>query len=365
MKTITCFITTMSSGGAEHQLAVLAAMLVEKGYNVSIVTFADTKDHYVIDKRIKRIKLGYGKSNIIKFLAIFYFFLTVKTDCIISFGQRENMFMLLPMLFRPKIKVIAGERNFTTGKSNRVERILFNFLYRRATFIVPNSHSQKMHIISKAPQHASKVVAITNYTDLQFYAPIAHQHNDVIQIAIFCRYSPQKNYERFAKAIQITKKHASVPFVVNWYGNKTVKDKSINPHYQQFKKELKELNVEDNCILHDHTSDVFGIMSKSDVFCLPSLYEGFSNSLSEAICCRMPVLASDVSDNSVMTHHGINGFLFDPYDEKSIADAILHFLSLSTKERDKMSAESRKIAVSLFDKETFIGKYISLIEQHL
>lgn len=364
MKKITCFITTLSSGGAEHQLAVLTSMLVEKGYDVSIVTFADTKDHYVIDERIKRIRLGLGKNNIVKFLAIFHFFLTVRTDCVISFGQRENMFMLFPMLFRRKVKVIAGERNFTIGKPNRIEKILFKFLYRRANYIVPNSYSQKKHIVSNIPKYAFKVVAITNYTDLQFYLPIKRRHNEVTRIVVFCRYSLQKNYERFAKAVQIVKERCSKPFVVNWYGNMTVKDKSSNPHYLHFQKLLKEYGIEDNCQLHDHTSDVYGIMSESDVFCLPSLFEGFSNSLSEAICCGMPVLASDVSDNSVMTHDGVNGFLFNPYDVESIAGSIIRYLSLSTEEQDMMAVESRKIAVSLFDRDEFIGKYVSLIEHH-
>lgn len=362
MKKITCFIATMSSGGAEHQLAELTAMLAEKGYAVSIVTFGDTKDHYVIDKHIKRVRLAYNKGYILKYLAILKYFFTVHTDCIISFGQRENMFMLLPLLFRRNVAVIAGERNFTTGKSSRIEKLLLNFLYRRANYIVPNSYSQKKHIIGKKPELASKVTTITNYTDLESFLPVMHPRNEIVRMVVFCRYSQQKNYERFAEAINLVKNRVSTPFIVDWYGNMAVKDTSLNPHYLHFVELIKNNNLEDVIRLHDHTKDVYNIMSRADVFCLPSLFEGFSNSLSEAICCGLPILASDVSDNSVMTHDGVNGFLFDPYNVDSIANAIIRYLSLSIEEQNKMAIKSREIAITLFNKEEFVNKYISLIE---
>ena len=84
--------------------------------------------------------------------------------------------------------------------------------------------------------------------------------------------------------------------------------------------------------------------------------------MSEAICSGLPILASDVSDNSVMTHDGVNGFLFDPYNVESMANAIIRYLSLSIEEQNKMAIKSREIAITLFDKEEFVNKYISLIE---
>ena len=96
--------------------------------------------------------------------------------------------------------------------------------------------------------------------------------------------------------------------------------------------------------------------------CLASIYEGFSNSIAEGICCGKPMLVSDVSDNSQMVHDGENGFLFDPKQTDSIVDAFMRFFSLSHNEMCRLGQRSREIAEGLFDKEHFISQYIDLIE---
>lgn len=79
MKRITCFTSNLTGGGAEHQLTILSNLLAEKGYDVTIVTYNNIPDHYVLDKRIKRILLNVdGKNNIIKQLIISKFFLHIR-----------------------------------------------------------------------------------------------------------------------------------------------------------------------------------------------------------------------------------------------------------------------------------------------
>lgn len=361
MKHLTCFICSLSSGGAEHQMTELVKLLQLKGYDIQLVTFADVADHYQISFGIKRVRLASGKGGIMKFMSIMKFFLTVKTDYVISFGQRENLFALLPLLFRNKIKVIAGERNFTIGKPSFIENMLVKFLYKRATYIVPNSYSQAKYIISQNPSYEKKVVTITNYTDINLYNSYSYTTNKVTRIGVFGRYNVQKNCERFVEAINILKKKTTIPFVVEWYGNQFFKDNSINQHYMMMANKVKEYNLEDVLHLNNHIKNVSEVLPSFDCICLPSLFEGFSNSISEAICCGRPMLVSNVSDNSVMVHEGVNGYLFDPLNTDEIANTLLRFLELSAVERSKMALESRKIAEELFDAKHFVGQYEKLI----
>ena len=71
---------------------------------------------------------------------------------------------------------------------------------------------------------------------------------------------------------------------------------------------------------------------------------------------------SDVADNSVMVKDGGNGFLFDPENEESIAEAFLKFFALDHPERQRMGDVSRRLAEELFDRNRFIQQYIDLIE---
>lgn len=362
-KDITLFICSLSSGGAEHQITELERLLLERGYIVSIATFADAADFYSFPKDIKRIRLAPNASPWKKFISIFKFFLNVKTDCVISFGQRENFLCLLPLLLRRKITVINGERNFTKGRPSKLEYILHKWLYLRSDAIVPNSYSQRSHIIKSNPKLYNKVLAITNYTDIDKYTTAPQPNNDVVKIGIFGRYTAQKNCIRFAEAISLLRSKTSTKFVVEWYGNKTYKANLPNEEYVEFASKIKELNLSDCIHLNDHTHNVTALMPQFDAIALPSLWEGFSNSISEAICCGKPMLVGDVSDNSVMVKDGINGYLFNPLDIEDMCSTFDKFLRTNIEQRTEMGKQSRKIAEELFDADKFVNQYIKLIEK--
>ena len=84
MKKITCFTSNLSGGGAEHQLVQLSNFLAEVGYEITIVTYNNIPDHYVLDNRIKRVQLNVdGKPNFLKQWIISRYFWGLKTDCIV------------------------------------------------------------------------------------------------------------------------------------------------------------------------------------------------------------------------------------------------------------------------------------------
>ena len=351
----------MGSGGAEHQVATLTTMLSGKGYNTEVVTFSGQKDHYQLDGRVNRIRIAHNSNRLVKLLSIFWFFLTHKTDCVISFGQRVNLLCIIPLLLRPRVKVIAGERNFTVGEPDKIERMLFKYLYKRANFIVPNSYSQGEHILACNPEYADKVITIINYTDTEQYTYSLPIRRDIVNIGVFCRYDKQKNYERFAVVVKMLK-DCGCQLHIDWYGSVENDKGGYNQDYLKFKTLVKEYGIGDIIQLHNHINNVRDLMPQYDALCLPSLYEGWSNTISEGICCGRPMLVSDVSDNNRMVRHRENGVLFDPIDENSIYNAFVEFLALSYADRLQMGERSREIACELFDADKFVDSYIGLIE---
>lgn len=361
MKKIVLFITDLSSGGAEHQIALLASFLAEKGYNVTLVTYSDCDDYYSYSDEITRIHLASGKSKFSKILAIFKYFLFIKADTVISFGPRNNALCLLPLLFRARIKVISGERGLYRGAIPFYNKLDIKWLYRRSNYIVPNSYSQRDELISLNEKLAPKIKVITNFTDLSVYKSTLLPHNKILQIGIFARFSQQKNYVRFAEAVKILKQNNTRPFNIAWYGAKKVGEND-NVHYKAFQKLIEEYDISDVLQLHDAVKDVPERIPLFDLMCLPSLWEGFSNTLSEYICCGRPVIASDVADNGVMVKDGINGFLFNPTEVTEIVSCFENYFSLPDEKTDQMAHESRNIAEELFSKEKFANSYVQLIE---
>ena len=360
MKKVLLTIASMSSGGAEHQLSILANYLVQKGYDVCIKTFVDIPDHYILDEKIKRKRIAPNRHKVIKILGLLKSILLTKYDVVIGFGARESALVGIPLLFRPRIIFIAGERcALMKNEMNWYHKVNYNFLFKRANYIVPNSYTQRDDIIKRDASYAKKTVVITNFTDCGKYVVKRLSKHDGIKIGVLGRYSEQKNCLRFAKAIQLLSTRTPISFHIDWYGN--IKDKT-NTIYSQFKNLIEELNIGNFIELHDHVKDVSEVIPLFDVMCLPSLTEGFSNSISEYICCGKPVICSDVADNKIMVKNGVNGFLFNPYDEKDICQSFLNFFALSSESMEKMGKESRAIAEGLFDLEGFGSSYINLIE---
>ena len=115
--------------------------------------------------------------------------------------------------------------------------------------------------------------------------------------------------------------------------------------------------------MKEKTTHIKEVYQDADYFCLPSFYEGTPNVICEAMACGLPVVCSDVSDNSRYVKEGENGFLFDPNDTSSIVSAFERIFVLSTEDNDSFRFRSRKIAEQKLSKEVFINSYIKLIEQ--
>lgn len=364
MKRVICFTESLGGGGAEHQMIVLAGMLLEKGYDVTIVTYADIVDHYHVPNGVKRVKLAIGKSWAAKILAVFCYFFKTQADCIISYRKMCNFRVLIPLLFRRnRVRVICSERNTTVGEPDFERRFMVHILYHRADFIVPNSVSQTRFMQKENPRLIPKLRTIHNYTDLQYFTmcglPLTQ---DVLKIAVFARYSKQKNPVLFAEALAKLRTKTNRAFEVHWYGCQTGNNNGFNNDFLAVKAKVEELGINDVLKLHSAVKDIFALMGDFHAVCLPSVTEGFSNSIAESICCGKPMLVSDVADNSVMVHDGENGFLFDPKQTDSICEAFLRFFSLSLDEMRQMAYNSREIAETLFDKDRFISQYVELIE---
>lgn len=355
---------SLASGGAEHQMCILSNMLVDKGYSVTIPTYlSERPDHYYLDPRIKRQRIAPGKKNFIRVLSLMFHVLTVKTDVVISWGPMQSVFILSALLFRPSIKAICGERNYTGDNPSVWEKILYNTgLYRRAKYIIPNSYTQAEYEKKAHPSYSKMIDTITNYTNLDEYKATPIPSNNPIRIGIFCRMERQKNFVRFIDALSIIRKKTDVAFKIDWYGNHTFTNPVQVSYFEEGLSKIKQYGLGDCITLHDRVMNVSELIPAFDVMCLPSLFEGFSNSISEYICCGRPVICSDVSDNHVMVHDGENGLLFDPNNVDSIVSAFLKYFAMSNEQRIDMGLASRKIAEGLFSEGRFINSYIKLIE---
>jgi sugar transferase (PEP-CTERM/EpsH1 system associated) len=88
---------------------------------------------------------------------------------------------------------------------------------------------------------------------------------------------------------------------------------------------LREGGVEDMAWLPGERSDVPDILRGLDCFVLPSLAEGISNTILEAMACGLPVIATNVGGNGELVDDGVTGKLVPAADPQALAERILEY----------------------------------------
>jgi glycosyltransferase involved in cell wall biosynthesis len=86
---------------------------------------------------------------------------------------------------------------------------------------------------------------------------------------------------------------------------------------------VRQLEIGDRVIMLSFRQDVPDILAASDIFVLPSLWEGSPIALLEAMSMGKAVIATAVEGTTEAIQHGENGLLIDPADlEQGLAAAI-------------------------------------------
>jgi len=106
--------------------------------------------------------------------------------------------------------------------------------------------------------------------------------------------------------------------------------------------------------------DIPGLYRDSDLFVFPSISESFGHPLVEAMASGVPVIASDIPVCREIC--GEAAIYFDPFDEKSLAEAIVH-LEKDITLRKKLSETGRCRAESQFNWTDHVRRLVNLIEE--
>jgi len=104
------------------------------------------------------------------------------------------------------------------------------------------------------------------------------------------------------------------------------------------------------------SDNVSEILNAMDVFVLPSISEGMSNTLTEAMACGLPVLATRVGGNPEVVGDERSGGLFVPGDIYDLAQQ-LERLAGNDNLRRSLGTAARQRAVSMFGLERMVKDY--------
>jgi sugar transferase (PEP-CTERM/EpsH1 system associated) len=109
-------------------------------------------------------------------------------------------------------------------------------------------------------------------------------------------------------------------------------------------------------------SDIPELMAAMDIFVLPSLGEGISNTILEAMATGLPVIATRVGGNPELVQEGITGRLVPPADPDALAQALLEYVRDDDR-RHAHGRAAREIIDRQFSIPAMVQDYLSVYDR--
>jgi len=278
----------------------------------------------------------------------------LKTVNILKTNQMNGAIaaVLTKWIYRKKLVVRCGYEwlNFLENqKSNVWKKIIVHIIekivYRASDKIILTSENDKKFIESKFNITSSKIKIIPNYIDTELFKPMIVKKEEN-RIYIICRLEEQKNLFNLIKAIS----SLSVKLVI--FGEGSLKE-SLKEYGKKQKANVEFKGNIPNQRLPEE-------LNKSELFILPSFYEGCPKVLLEAMSCGLPCIGTNVEGIKEIVKHKENGYICET-DATSIKNAILDVLN-NKEFRIKLSKNARKTIVEHFSLESILKKEREIYE---
>lgn len=131
---------------------------------------------------------------------------------------------------------------------------------------------------------------------------------------------------------------------------------------ESLKRRVAELGIGRAVYFLGMRNDIPHLLAALDLFVLPSLSEGLSVALLEAMSVALPVVASGVGGNLEIVENGYTGLLVPPRNPAALVEGILEMMSNPEKTR-LFGERGRQRIVGEFTAQHMLSRYEELYEE--
>lgn len=133
------------------------------------------------------------------------------------------------------------------------------------------------------------------------------------------------------------------------------------PLWETAKKTLETAGLGALCWLPGSREDVAALLPAMDIFVLPSLNEGISYTILEAMACALPTVVTDVGGNSELVLSGETGALVPADDAQALASALEPYLEDSQRRQGHGQAARQRVC-QYFSLERMAAAYLRVYQ---
>ena len=362
-------IPTLGSGGAERFVVDLSNELVANGHEVILCTLFDINKNSLdsfflkeLDSKIKIISLNKSLGFDIKvFYKLYQVIKKNKPDIIHSHLAVLNYLLPSTILYGKKKFFHTLHNDASMLVENTFSRVNSNFMYKNK-FLTPiciSDESLKSFEKLYGKQQNAKLIyngrklinKTKEYDETKiFFDTIKKDIENPLVFVNIGRVYEQKNHLCLVETFsELSKSHQNIILIIIGEGDK-----------EMFQK-LKEYESKNIYIL-GRKSNAIDYLSLSDVFILPSLYEGMPISLIEAMYNKCFAICSPVG-GMINVINKNNGYLLKGYSQQDIKEGILHYLKLSQAEKETIINNAYQDAIQKYSIEQCCNNYIKVFQQ--
>jgi glycosyltransferase involved in cell wall biosynthesis len=131
------------------------------------------------------------------------------------------------------------------------------------------------------------------------------------------------------------------------------------PLKRELQAQVEKVSLNTHIHFLGNRSDVPELLAASDFFALPSLWEGLSMALLEAMTTGLPIVASEVSGTVGAITHNETGLLVPPGNSQQLAEAIEQLLT-NPKQAQAMGAAARRLVETEFSAQKQADEHLAL-----
>ncbi len=352
---ICIFINNLQIGGAQKQ-SVLLAKALSPTYKSYLVVLQGNivSQGYVENIKKNNIQLVLLKGNLCQRLLQFgRFLIENEINFIFSYLASTNILGAVVGRLLGVKYIIGGIRNASIPKYKMiVQKYVHNYLLNYTIF---NSFVAEKNMVEQGfSKEKCKIIA--NGIEVTRPAEKNREVNE-IEIITITRFVPHKDVSTSIKAIA-------------YLTNRLLKETKWQVRYSIIGYGITKDEIELE-IANQNLNDVVSIINKpsnpelffrnADIYLATSLDEGLSNSIMEAMNYSLPVVATNVGDNSELVKHNETGYLVKTKDVEGIAH-YLYNLIIDPEKRKELGNNSYNLIKHKYSFEAFQSRYFELLD---
>jgi glycosyltransferase involved in cell wall biosynthesis len=250
------------------------------------------------------------------------------------------------------------------GLKNRLHRLAYRLARRWASGYVAVSAEVKQAMLRTLGLSENDVTVICNGVDVDRYARgvdreqvrcgLGLSAQDSLAITVATLKAQKGHRYLIEAAAKVVRQHPDTHFLL-------VGDGELRA---ELEAHTRALGLADRIHFLGSRRDVSELLAASDVFILPSLWEGLSMALLEAMAAAKPIVATAVSGTEQTMVHGQTGLLVPPSDAPALAQAIHALLSDPERARS-LGQAARRRAETHFSTQQQAAEYVALYRRLL